>query len=205
MDEKQATIYELKKQLGSKYRILTIDLERCLYRDFGNGFNVEISGLNTKKRGRKATLYLWYGDEPPVCIIARKVSDVDRTAEAIRDAVDDLYDYSKFLLKYGFDTRRKIFDLKQANGKEDAVMKIYYGTKPKFNDHDKKMFSRGNYECKEILQTRRGYPVVISQSKEKDCPIWKVEHGFSCVVFGTYAEALAYCKGRFCDLDGRTV
>ena len=205
MDAKQATIFKLKKQLGSKYRILTIDLERCLYRDFGNGFNIEICGLNSKKRDRKATLYLWYGDEPPVCILTRKVRDVDRTAEAIRDAVDDLYDYSKFLLKYGFDTRRKIFDLKHENGKEDSIMKLYYGSKPAFTENDKKLFSHGNYECKELLKTHAGNPVVISQSKHKNFPVWKVEHGYSCVVFNTYDEALAYCKGRFCTLDGRKV
>ena len=32
---------ELKKALGENYSIRTIDLEKCLYRDFGNGFNVE--------------------------------------------------------------------------------------------------------------------------------------------------------------------
>lgn len=37
---------ELKKALGANYSIRTIDLEKCLYRDFGNGFNVEISGCS---------------------------------------------------------------------------------------------------------------------------------------------------------------
>lgn len=71
MDEKQATIYELKKQLGSKYRILTIDLERCLYRDFSNGFNVEISGLNTKKRNRKVRFEnsMWVGSWRWSCLV----------------------------------------------------------------------------------------------------------------------------------------
>lgn len=41
---------ELKKALGENYSIRTIDLEKCLYRDFGNGFNVEISGCSRANR-----------------------------------------------------------------------------------------------------------------------------------------------------------
>ena len=32
---------ELKKALGANYSIRTIDLEKCLYRDFGNGRSEE--------------------------------------------------------------------------------------------------------------------------------------------------------------------
>ena len=35
--------------------------------------------------------------------------------------------------------------------------------------------------------------------------IWKVQHGFSTVFFGTRADALAYCKGRFYDANGQAV
>lgn len=64
MENKPLTIRQLKKQLGDDYRIFTIDFERCLYRDFGNGLNVEISGVNTRRLGKKATLYLWYCTNP---------------------------------------------------------------------------------------------------------------------------------------------
>ena len=43
----------------------------------------------------------------------------------------------------------------------------------------------------------KGRPVVISQGTDPDFPVWKVEYGFSRVVFGSYDEAMAYCKGRF--------
>ena len=33
----------------------------------------------------------------------------------------------------------------------------------------------------------------------------KVQHGFSTVFFGTRADALAYCKGRFYDANGQAV
>ena len=45
--------------------------------------------------------------------------------------------------------------------------------------------------------------MAISQNNDPDFPIWKVEYGCSCLVFGSYEEAMAYCKGRFCDLSGK--
>ena len=75
--------------------------------------------------------------------------------------------------------------------------KIYYGSEPTFTNKDRANFSRGGYECKALLKDRKGRPVVISLSTDPDFPVWKVEYGFSCVVFGSYDEAMAYCKGRF--------
>ena len=80
---------------------------------------------------------------------------------------------------------------------------VFFGTKPKLSIEDMDNFSRGKYQCRVLLQTKRGAPVAISE--HKDTGIWKVTHGFSTVVFGTKAEALAYSKGRFLDLDGKAV
>lgn len=84
-------------------------------------------------------------------------------------------------------------------------MKLFYGMKPKFTKKDRGLFSHGKYECKTLLQTRKGEPVVISKCSNTDYPAWRVEHNFFCVVFNTYDEALAFCKGRFFDLDGKAV
>lgn len=81
--------------------------------------------------------------------------------------------------------------------------KIYYGTKPHINNYDSKDFSRGDYECCQLFQNKDGAPVVVSRSKSLG--IWQVQYGFSAVFFGTKAEALAYCKGRFCDAEGQAV
>ncbi len=81
--------------------------------------------------------------------------------------------------------------------------RFYYGTQPKLSDRDKDAFSQGKYQCQVLLQTMKGEPVVISRHKELD--IWMVGCGFSTMYFGTKAEALAYCKGRFQDLDGQAV
>lgn len=208
MDEKRANIRVICKQLGAEYRVCNIDFEPCIFRDFGNGFNVEVSGITNKSKNRKVNLYLWFGTEPNDCIMVKGTFRIDCTPEAIHAAAERLYDDSRFLRSLGLNSRQRLFRLKQhlyENGKEDSIMKLYYGSKPAFTENDKKLFSHGNYECKELFKTHAGNPVVISQSKHKNFPVWKVEHGYSCVVFNTYDEALAYCKGRFCILDGRTV
>ena len=79
--------------------------------------------------------------------------------------------------------------------------RFYYGTQPKLSTKDVDNFSHGKYQCHVLLQTGKGQPVVISQ--HKDTGIWMVGHGFSTVYFGTKAEALAYCRGRFLELDGK--
>lgn len=83
--------------------------------------------------------------------------------------------------------------------------RIFYGTDFKLTDYDKKMFSRKGYECKDLLQGRAGLPVVVSQKQDKNFPIWKVQYGFSCLVFPTYEDAMDFCRDRFTRLDGKAV
>lgn len=76
---------DLLKSLGPEYSIRYIDFERVIYRDFGNGFNVEISGMHTANEHKMATIYLWHGESfivTSICKVAR--SD-------IADVVDKLY------------------------------------------------------------------------------------------------------------------
>ena len=54
-----AYMKKLCKELGAEYRITDIDLERVIYRDFGNGYDVEVSGVNTNSPRKKARIYLW--------------------------------------------------------------------------------------------------------------------------------------------------
>lgn len=207
MGNRDSSIRALAKQLGKDFRVTVIDLEPVVYRDFGNGFNVEISGMYTTSKRKKATIYLWYGDQQPDCIIVKTVHDVCR--EDIASVVEELYDYSEDLIRNGKDNRDSIFNLKfkawnMAKG-STMIRKIIYGSAPKFIESDKRYFDRGNYCCKTLLQDRKGRPVVISQNKDKDLPIWKVEFGFSSIFFGTYEEAIAYCRGRFPGSSGKAV
>ena len=103
---------ELKKALRANYSIRTIDLEKCLYRNFGNGFNVEISGCSRANRKCPATLYLWFGDRAPDCIIVKTVRDVGRSAETIGEAVEKLYACSEQLIANGYADRDRLFCLK---------------------------------------------------------------------------------------------
>ena len=75
--------------------------------------------------------------------------------------------------------------------------KVYYGSIPKFTDNDRDIFSRNGYKCKKLMQDLNGRPVAISQSTDTDFPIWKVEYGFSTVVFRTYEDAMSFCRSRF--------
>lgn len=208
MASRDTAIRALAKSLGDEYSVCTIDLERVVYRDFGNGFNVEISGVHTASTKKKATIYLWFGEVPPECIIVKTVHDVAR--EDIANEVEALYDYSNVLLSQGLNSRDDIFrhKFKVTNclkGGSSMKHKIFYGSTPAFTDADRHCFNRGNYECKALMKNSKGQPVVISQNKDENFPVWKVEHGSSCVVFASYDEAMAYCKGRFLGLDGKVV
>ena len=78
---------------------------------------------------------------------------------------------------------------------------FFYGLK--LMKHRAVDFSGKSYECKLLLQGKNGQPVAVSRNTELG--IWKVDCNFSSVYFGTYEEALAYCKGRFFDTDGKAM
>lgn len=80
---------------------------------------------------------------------------------------------------------------------------FFYGKHPELSRLHAEDLSRNGYECSQLLQNKHGVPVVVSRHETLD--IWKVECGFSTVFFGTKAEALAYCKVRFFDVNGQAV
>lgn len=103
MASKNTAQNALCKKLGKDYRIRYIDWERCIYRDFGNGFNVEISGTHTTSKRKLASLYLWFGGE----LIVKRVHEVPQ--DDIDRAADDLLAYSQQLLEQGYTTRDDLF------------------------------------------------------------------------------------------------
>ena len=46
MKEKDKVLQALCDGLGENYKLMEIDLELCIYRDFGNRFEVEVSGVH---------------------------------------------------------------------------------------------------------------------------------------------------------------
>ncbi len=59
-----------------------------------------------------------------------------------------------------------------------------------------------SYEGRFLFQTRDGRPVILAQHTDIDCAIWRVSLAH-LRVFGTYGEAMEYCKKRFLSKSGK--
>ena len=93
----------LCKELGKRYSIRCIDGERCIYCDFGNNFDVEISRTNTARKHGKAIIYLWYK-------AAFTVARIDNVQfSKIADAVEMLYRYTCRLHRDGVVTDNDLY------------------------------------------------------------------------------------------------
>ena len=98
----------LCKSLGPEYKIMYIDGERCIYRDFHNGFDVEISGTHTTRNNKTATIYLWYMPEK---MTVKRVSGVKQSD--IGKVVDELYKFSQELLQKGITDRNALWKIRR--------------------------------------------------------------------------------------------
>ena len=98
MASRDSCIRALAKKLGKEYRVTFMDFEHVVYRDFGNGYNVEISGMYTTSKNKRATLYLWNGETIGARVV-KIVSDVAQ--DDIGKEAEKLYEYSKSLIERG--------------------------------------------------------------------------------------------------------
>jgi len=80
-----AHMKQLCEELGPHYYIQVIDMEQVIYRDFGNGYNVEVSGINTTSTKKLATIYLWAGNRR----IIKTLHDIQQSEIGAR--VEELY------------------------------------------------------------------------------------------------------------------
>lgn len=87
-------------------------MEKCLYRDFGNGFNVEVSGVSRTNKNGPATLYLWFGTKVPDCFMVKAKSNVGRSAKEIGEAVEELFSFSEELIRRGYNNWNSLMKLK---------------------------------------------------------------------------------------------
>ena len=94
MTKKDKAIQELCDSLGG------------IYRDFGNGFDVEISGVYTTSQKKKATIYLWCVGEGHYFQIVRIANGVAR--DVIGKVVEELFAYSEELIAQGYDSYEKV-------------------------------------------------------------------------------------------------
>ena len=98
----------LCKSLGPEYKIMYIDGERCIYRDFGNGFDVEVCNTHTTSSRKAATIFLWY---MPENMTVKRVSGVKQSD--IRTVVDELYKFSQELLQKGITDRNALWEIRR--------------------------------------------------------------------------------------------
>ena len=59
MQQLTGVIEEVAELLGNQYTLLLIDDSWCLYRDLGNGYDVEINMSKTRKYALNVTVYVW--------------------------------------------------------------------------------------------------------------------------------------------------
>jgi len=59
MQKLTGLIEEVAQLLGNQYTLLLIDDSWCLYRDLGNGYDVEINMSKTRKYALNVTVYVW--------------------------------------------------------------------------------------------------------------------------------------------------
>jgi|GEM_PF-1250242 len=81
----------LCRELGIEYSIVPFDLERVIYRNFGNGYDVEISRVNTTSIKKKAVIYLWKDTNRIIKIVEGvPQADIGKWVEWLRDKAESL-------------------------------------------------------------------------------------------------------------------
>ncbi len=83
------------------------------------------------------------------------------------------------------------------------IRRFIYQQKPVYTQADTALFSKGDFTCIRLYLTKKGKPVALSEGNSAAHYKWRVQYGFSCVVFKTYEEAVRFCRERFYDLDGK--
>ena len=99
----------LCKSLGKEYRILKFDGEMVIYRDFGNGFDIEICRTNTDKEDDLARIFLWLNKR----IIAKIVYDVKQSDIGL--VAEELREFGEELIRTGRNNWQGIYALRQSN------------------------------------------------------------------------------------------
>lgn len=74
--------------LGRPYQIKKIDKERCVYRDLGNGFDVEISGIRRPPAGTVCAFICVWRRRPGLKSI--EYVRHPRTLDELKDVLDEL-------------------------------------------------------------------------------------------------------------------
>ena len=69
---------QLEAALGYKYTLMLIDEDWCLYRDLGNGYDIEINLKGTRRAALNATVHVWQvRDQLKVIRSVEGINDVE--------------------------------------------------------------------------------------------------------------------------------
>lgn len=80
---------QLEAALGYKYTLMFIDEDWCLYRDLGNGYDIEINLKGTRRASLNATVYVWQvRDQLKVIRSVEGISDVETLRRVLRCVVN---------------------------------------------------------------------------------------------------------------------
>ncbi len=74
------------ERLGSPYSIRVFDFEQVIYRDFGNGYDLEVSRLNHNRKDFNATVYVWNTKKP---IVVESFPNID-SFEKLSDTLSEI-------------------------------------------------------------------------------------------------------------------
>lgn len=102
---------EVNKALGNKYEVVNSIFSYALYKDFKNGFDVEINIDGRINHIKEIQVFMWYDDDTknPINI---KTYYCDKLSE-IDEIVDLFYEESKKLIEDKFDVRKDYMRLKE--------------------------------------------------------------------------------------------
>lgn len=80
---------QLEAELGYKYTLMLIDEDWCLYRDLGNGYDIEINLKGTRRASLNATVHVWQvRDQLKVIRSIEGISDTETLRRVLRCVVD---------------------------------------------------------------------------------------------------------------------
>ena len=94
-------IKDTRAYLGEPYTITIIDLEYVIYRDLGNGYDFEVSGLNNSRKSFSAKIYVWQLE--PRRIV--EIVEITNTPLHLKDALGALA--MKYLQWQGYTVTRE--------------------------------------------------------------------------------------------------
>lgn len=101
-------IKDLCKFLGDEYEVVIIDFEYVIYRNFGNGYEIEVSGANTNSKNKPVTIFLWCTAPMNVIGCINGVPQND-----IAECIDFMYIFSEYYKDAAPNTQEKLLELFQ--------------------------------------------------------------------------------------------